>query len=336
MGLMSGKILKGGKKKTDPGYGRGVVTLEIDDELLLDEDAVTQRLIDVFSAPDYRPPTLPSVATELMILAQHAEVSIDDVVELLERDTMLTGRVLKIASSAVYKGASELRSVKEAIVRLGLTTLRDLVLEASMKMRVFRADAFTDTMERLRKHSTFTGHLSRIVCRYTSVEQEYAFLCGLLHDVGVAGTLIALGESKVRKKKKKAPPNLIAIWPAIDRAHTQAGSLMAKLWELPPDVQMVLGYHHQVLVDRHPHPLAATICLADELAHELGVGLVAAEGSEIEGTSEVEAACLQSHTSIDRSGPKTLECAAKALDLNETTLDLIRADATALLETIRL
>jgi len=302
------------------------VSLSLDDDVLLDEEEVTRRLLEVFGNPAYSPPTLPSVATELMALSQQADVSFDAVVELLESDAMLTGRMLRIAQSALYSGATAITSVRDAVLRFGLNTLRDIVLETCMNLRVFRADAYTDTMERLRLHSSFTGHVARIVCKHTAIEQEYAFLCGLLHDVGVAGSLIALSEGAGKKKR----PDLASIWPAIDRAHAQAAGLMAKVWQLPPDVQLAIANHHQVRVDGQPHPLSATLCIADEIAHQLDVGLVAPQGAAIEGESELEAACLQSHTATDRSGPKTLALACETLAIGDRELASIRDDAEQL------
>jgi len=254
-------------QETNPNYGKGQASLALDDDVLLDEEKLTQQLLATFSAESYRPPTLPSVATELLSLSQNPDVAICDIAALLERDTMLTGRVMKRMCSPVYAGTAAVKSLDQAVMRLGLKALCDVVLEASMNLRVFRSDAYSGTMERLRLHSTATAHLSKIICRYTAIVGDYAFLCGLLHDAGIAGTLIALSEGR----GSKPPPDLIAIWPAVHRMHAEASAQMAKLWGLPPDVQLVLKSHHCVLVDGYPHPLAATICLADEIAHELGL-----------------------------------------------------------------
>ena len=61
-------------------------------------------------------------------------------------------------------------------MRLGLKTLCDLVLEASMHLRVFRSAAYTETMERLRRQCTATAHLSRIILDQSSTELEQACL----------------------------------------------------------------------------------------------------------------------------------------------------------------
>ena len=194
-------------RETNPNYGQGQASLAPDDDLLLDEEELTQRLLATFMDPSYRPPTLPSVATELLSLSQKPDAQLRDITALLEQDTMLTGQVMKLMRSPVYAGAAVVKSLEKAVMRLGLKTLCDLVLEASMNLRVFRSDAYTDTRERLRRHCTATAHLSRIICRYTAIEGDYAFLCGLLHDAGIAGTLIALSEGPRAKHPPTSSPS---------------------------------------------------------------------------------------------------------------------------------
>ena len=154
-------------------------------------------------------------------------------------------------------------------------------------------------------------------------------MAGLLHDVGIAGTLLALSD---RKAKNSKPPDLIAIWPAVDRVHQRAAELMASHWGLPPEIKMALGAHHQVMIQGFPHPLAATVCLADEVAHEISFGVIPKADAIVSQMTELEKDCVRSHTNVDRSGPKTLEHVATALQLGEPQLELIRTDAAALVE----
>ncbi len=311
-----------GKKKTDEGYGEGLVKLDFDDDALLDEEEMTARLMERFNSPNYEPPKLPGVATELMALAQNPDVTIADIVSLLEKDTMLTGQIMKLVQSAIYSGQTEITSLNQALIRIGLNSLRDVVFQASMNMRVFRADAYADTMNRLRRHSAFTGYVARAICKYTKIEGEYAFLCGLMHDIGIAAILIALSDTGPKKKA----PDLVAIWPAIDRVHAQAGQLIAGLWELPETISVVLGAHHQVMIEGTANPLAATVCLAESIAHERGFGLVPDGEEDVEGVGEIEVACLQSHSGVDLSMDKTLEQAKEALGISESQLSQVRSD----------
>jgi HD-like signal output (HDOD) protein len=310
-----------GKRKGEVGYGEGEVELELDDDVLLDEAELTRRLSGVFEAPGYRPPRLPDVAVQILELSRRPEASFEEFAGLLEQDAMLAGEVMKLVHSPLYAGQAAIKTIQQALVRIGIKNLRDIVLQAALGMRVFRCDAYADAMNRLRRHAAACGQLSRIVCRYTALEAEYAFLCGLLHDVGIAATLIALAESSA-----KQAPDLLAIWPAVERVHPRAAQKMTELWGLPADVGLAVGAHHQVKIEGYPHPLAATVCVADQVAHERGLGLAAADGEE----DSLEQACLASHFALDQSGPATLAAAREALRLTDKQMELIARDAAQL------
>ena len=316
-------LIRRGKKKGEEGYGQGKATIREGDDVLLDEEQMVDHLMSCVEAPDYRPPTLPAVAVDLMTLSQRADVEIDDVVALLEQDSMIAGRVLKVVGSAAMAGAVKVTSLHEATMRLGMLTIRDLVMEIAMNMRVFKSEDYGDTMELLRRHATATAHMSRLVCKYTSIEAEFAFMAGLLHDVGIAGTLLALAD---KKDRRKSPPDLISIWPAVDRVHQRAGEIMATHWELPDDIRLAISAHHQVMIKGQAHPLAATVSLANELAHELGVGVIPKAGQDLQEMSEGEADCVRAHTSVDRTGEKTLAHAREVLGLEEATMVLIQEE----------
>ncbi len=317
-----------GKRRGEEGYGDGKAFIAAGDDVLLDEEEMVESLLACLNAPDYRPPTLPSVAVELMGLSQQPDVDLADVVGLLEQDSMITCRVLKLVQSPVYRGSAELSSLRDALMRVGLRTVRDLVMEIALNMKVFRSPDYADTMDLLRRHSTMTAHFSKLVCNYSPIEGEFAFMAGLLHDVGIAGTLLALSD---RAGRRKTPPALVAIWPAVDRVHQRAAEIMAKHWELPPDIQFAISAHHQVLIQGHAHPLAATVALGDELAHEMGFGVIP-KGDDQGAMSSLERDCVRSHTEVDRSPGKTLEHAREALQLTDAQMELIRRDAEELVE----
>ncbi|MDJ0865659.1 MAG: HDOD domain-containing protein [Myxococcota bacterium] len=325
MGLLK-RGRKLGKSKGEEGYGQGKASIAADDDVLLDEESMAATLIASLEAPDYQPPTLPAVAMELMDLSRRPDVEIDDVVALLEQDGMIAGRVLKLVQSPIYAGAAEVRSLREALMRVGLNTLRDIVMQIVMNLRVFRSKDHAEAMELLRRHSTMTAHLTKVVCKHAAIGGEDAFLAGLLHDVGVAGTLLALSEKAGRGRQ----PDLIAIWPALDRVHARAGEIMATHWELSAETRTAIAAHHQVMVKGEPDPLAACVAIADELAHETGYGVVPKSDGDPEEATATSSDFVSSHTSVDRSSPKTLEHAWRALEIDEATMERIRTEAAAL------
>lgn len=290
--------------KNSPNYGRGVVSLDVD---YVDEAEIRQRLLDTFNDPKYEPPKLPSVAVELMRLAQDPAADFVKVTKLLQKDAVLAGEIIKIAQSPLYAGRIQVTSIQQALSRLGLRTLRDIVMQVALNSRVFRAKPYQKTMESLKRHCTAVGFLCRVVSRYTAFEGEYAFMCGLMHDVGIAGALIALVEQAGRKGK---PPALEDVWPAIDAVHEEASRMMVERWGLPPDVALAVGHHHTVKMQGYPHPLAATIRVSDELAQILRFSIDSGRGQAMAAVNEMP---------IDE--------AIEALGLTEKQIDLLKTDA---------
>lgn len=312
-----------GRRPEDPDYGMGEHTIDCDDLGLLSEREITDRLVRAFQAPAYRPPRLPRVAMELMTLSHDPEVEFAQIERLLEQDAVLAGEILSVARSAFYSRARQVTSLHEALVRLGLSKLRQIVMQAAMELRVFRSKAYEGCIERLRDHSRAAAHLARIISMYTPIDDEQAFLCGLLHDVGIAGILLVLGDAG----RGKSPPDLELLWPAIHGAHSAAGTRMVDLWGLPPEFGMAVGAHHRVAIEGHDHPLAATLCLAEALAVELDIALV--PGRDAGDKAAARRAGLPLHAKIDQSEPLVVERARQALELDDPVMKLIRSDAAA-------
>jgi HD-like signal output (HDOD) protein len=122
-----------------------------------DRSSLHVSLLRLFASPAYEP----AVALEIVRLSQRADISFDHVGSVLERDPVLAAKVLSLALSAPFASRSPILSLKQAMVRLGLRELRDLVLEAALHLRVFRAPGYDALMARLSLHSTTTAYLTR-------------------------------------------------------------------------------------------------------------------------------------------------------------------------------
>ena len=265
----------------DPRYGHGQHAIGNEAIVVETPDQFAVRLRNHFTSPGYQPPLLPAVALEVHNLARQQDVDADKVVAVMRKDPMLAGRVLKIAQSAAFAPATQMTSLRDAVVRLGLRNLSEIAWEVTLGMRVFRSTTYAEPMEIVRHHSTVCAHLAKLVSSFTPIASEYAFLCGLLHDVGLAAALILLGEDK--RTASGIDPVMMSV--ALQQCHQEASAVVARIWKLPQDVQLVLGHHHDVVIDKHPHPLAAVVALAEELAREFGMGVVI-NGQHCDETSD--------------------------------------------------
>ncbi len=229
--------------------------------------AFITQLRRVFSAPSYRPPLLPTVALEVHQLSLRSDVGADQLVEVLERDAVLAAQVLRVAGSAAYGGWGQNDiSLKVAVVRLGVRSLASVVWEVAAGMRVFRSARYASVMEQIRTHSTMCAHLCRLIASRKALSPETAFLCGLLHDIGMAATLLVLSD----RPKEEPSISPLVLDEVLRQTHQEVSGMIAQLWKLPAEVQEVLANHHSFPVNQPPKPLSAAVALAEDLSQKLG------------------------------------------------------------------
>ncbi len=263
----------------------------------LDPIQLGAMLESTFNAPGYQPPLLPSTAIQLLEITRQPDVTFRVVAMLLKKEPLIASQVLRIAQSPAYRRVAPVRSLEHAASLLGLRTLSDLFLQVAVTARVFRAPGYEQPMSQLRDHSAATAIVSRLLCHETDCSDDYAFLCGLLHDVGTAACLIALAESLGAGDHGSLPP-LTQFWPVIRDMHEVASARLAQIWQLPPDVGIIIGHHHSLLWHEAIHPHAAIVCIADSIATELGHPFE----SELDGDqfSRAQAALQLTDADLDR------------------------------------
>jgi HD-like signal output (HDOD) protein len=77
-------------------------------------------------------PTLHTVAKEIVTTANSPKTSATDVGALINRDTALTSKVLKLVNSSFYGFPQQIKSISHAIVILGFNKVKNIVLTASI------------------------------------------------------------------------------------------------------------------------------------------------------------------------------------------------------------
>jgi HD-like signal output (HDOD) protein len=90
-------------------------------------------------------PTLPEVALEIREAASDPEVNIDMLASIIENDSSIAVRILRVANSSLLRGSQPTIDVKRAIGRIGLSYTSTLVTTLAMQQ------IFLSTKESLNK-----------------------------------------------------------------------------------------------------------------------------------------------------------------------------------------
>ncbi len=205
-------------------------------------------------------PMLPDVAAQIIGEGFHQDTDVLKLSGMIHRDPALAGHVLRVANSPIYCPGAPIVSLQQALVRLGMTQIREIVVSVAIKSKVFKSEEFHDDLVILWKHSAAAAAYAREIAKIIRTNVENAFLCGLLHDVGKPIVLMALSELK---KNIPEPLDRTQAMEAASKYHQEVGELIADHWRLPGDLKKAISLHHQC--EKAPKTQETTMitCLAN-------------------------------------------------------------------------
>ena len=228
---------------------------------------------------DQLPPFSP-VLNGLMASLADEDVSIPHLAGLIERDTVLSGNVLRLVNSALYGRRGTVSSVRAAVAILGLSRLRNLLLGLSVSRIWARVRTPADwRMDRFNHHSAAVAVLSDLIVQKVDVDYaEGAFVAGLLHDLGQLMIVISLPDeyAQLRRAHARGQVPLEALeQELLDITHSELSAAALVRWGLPVAIQKAVLYHHRSADDPAAQvkgrvPLSRVVETADLIAKSCG------------------------------------------------------------------
>lgn len=213
---------------------------------------------------------LPPSATRLLQLAQNPRTELSQIAAVVKTDPSLAGKILSVVNSPSYAGrvSGPISSIERAISRVGLETLKGVVIQTSMTARVLRIRGLEAMVRRMTRHTVFAAAATRALARSIGLDAELGFTIGLLHDVGKVVVLEAYARAPEDLKRDIAV-EAQGLAPILVLTHEEVGAHVAKTWSLSDMVVESIGHHH-TMADRHRamvFPLLA--CAGNMIAHQL-------------------------------------------------------------------
>jgi putative nucleotidyltransferase with HDIG domain len=207
--------------------------------------AIEQHLLTLVE----RMPAFPKSVQRVLELTRNADVAPKAIVEVIEKDPVLTARILKVINSAFYALPNKVSSVAQAVVMLGINTVKNLAIRsAAVGMIPARNDAGFDTDQYL-LHSLGCAEVAKLLAqKYGDTDPAEAYIGGLLHDFGkILFTLYMPEPFRVALDSCIAEnvPLHISERELLGADHTTAGALLAQKWQFPePLVECIRTHHH--------------------------------------------------------------------------------------------
>jgi len=171
---------------------------------------------------------------------------------IISRDPALSAGVLSVANSAVFRGVTEVETVREAVTRLGLQEVGRVAAAVAARtlfnphVREERA-AFSRRSTALFTRSVAVGSAAASVAmRHPGARSDRVYLGGLLHDVGKGLALRALARLVLDGGEPEPDPSRLER--VLERVHVEIGDQAIKAWALPTYLALICSRHHDEVV----------------------------------------------------------------------------------------
>ena len=133
-----------------------------------------------------RLPTLPGVAIKLLQAIRSENPSIQEISKIISADPPLTAKVLQMVNSPFYGREQKISSLNQAMIFLGLNTVKYLALTFSLMRSLRRkAPGAFDHVQFWKDALTGAVAAKLLAERVIGNNAESAFCLGLLQDIGV-------------------------------------------------------------------------------------------------------------------------------------------------------
>lgn len=210
--------------------------------------------------------TLPSIARQIIDTAKDPLLCASKMARIIEKDPVLTSRILKVVNSAFYGFHRKVDSIGHAIVILG----NDEVTNLAFSIAAYRImeNISPQKAQMLWEHSLMVAHLCQWVGLIIGCEEEekdLLYTTGLLHDLGKIA-FFQRGEDIGSLDKASSLEELALEEMKTGLSHAEMGAYIVDRWNLPKDIVDGLMTHH--IPHRSTHmPISIALHLADLIAH---------------------------------------------------------------------
>ncbi len=200
------------------------------------------------------------------------EISLAAIATFIEEDPGLASRLLKVANSPFYPYSSKVGSVREALIRLGLSSVRGIILTTSLFDRIIGEPGVLD----LWAHSLAVAMTSRKICLAAGVPMmEEVAMAGLLHDIGKIPYYMYAPEQMRQASQQLESQIPDGRWEkdVFGLNHMEVGARLVSSWRFPAIIRQPIRWHEDPFLSPEIERSAVlVVALADQIVQGYGMG----------------------------------------------------------------
>ena len=214
-------------------------------------------------------PSAPRTYIEITNALSNPNASSRVVADIVEKDIVLSARVLQLVSSGLYGLPRPVTSISGAVAFLGTEMIKAIVLSVEVSKMFPVSQSVPDfSIDILQRRSLAAARLAKRLLGHES-NGDTVLIAGLLQDVG---QLVLAARSPQRfsialqTSSRDKTPLYEAELELFGATHAEIGGYLLGLWGLPSKLVQAVAHHLEPDVNCHTFDAAAALYVANLLA----------------------------------------------------------------------
>lgn len=238
--------------------------------------ALTPELERKLGTAVERMPAFPRSVQRILELTRNINCLPKDLVGVIEKDPVMTMKILKVINSAYYGLPTKITSVGQSVVYLGINTIKNLALGFAAVGIIPRMNAAGFDVQRYLLHSlVVAGAARQLATKFArgEVDPGDCYIAGLLHDFGKV-VFAQFLPNEFRDALMEVAQNSVPLHQAelaiIGVDHGLVGAMLAKRWAFPDHLIDCIRDHHNPAAE--PSVMMDCLRVADQLVRHSEIG----------------------------------------------------------------
>ena len=179
-------------------------------------------------------PTLPEIALDVREITESEDSSLFDLIEVINKDTALSARLLKVGNSPLFRGANEITNLNMAVNRLGMQYTSNLATGLVMEQMFQATSEMIDTRMRATwQRSTEVAGICNVLARqHSHLAAGQATLAGLIYAIGALPVLKYVEDNDIQISS-------VMLDNLVDELQPIVGEKILEKWDFPADLRPV-------------------------------------------------------------------------------------------------
>jgi HD-like signal output (HDOD) protein len=201
-------------------------------------EALVRKLVDL--------PPAPKVLHTLQRLLRTEETTIDDIAEVVRLEPGLSARVVRMAKSVHFGRGAQVDTIVEAIQRVGVAGVHELVTFAVASQLIGRPlVSYSMEAQSLWHRAVACAIAASSLAEHCDIERSDAYTSGLMHGLGLM--VIDRHAAKERRQRVFASAGYPLDFAPAERdwlgfTHAEAGGALLELWGFTESVNCAVRF----------------------------------------------------------------------------------------------